>query len=61
MTGQKREKGDYSSGKKIPHTSDPHEDEQKDCSRINLQYLHLVFNGQLFLKGIEEVFTNLEI
>lgn len=33
MTGQKREKGDYLSEKKIPHTSEPHEEEQKDCSR----------------------------
>ena len=28
MTGQKKE--DYSSGKKIPHTTEPREEEQKD-------------------------------
>lgn len=48
MTGQKRGKEDYSSGKKIPHTSEPHEEEKKDCSRrkstVDSQSLYLVFN-----------------
>jgi len=31
-TTKERENLDHSSGKKIPHTSEPHEEEQGDCS-----------------------------